>query len=174
MADNTIELFSTFDAAKIKQQLKSQTQSIIETRFLNAAEKLQKASPVGVSKRLGESDLASGWNLDVIGFSSDEFVVELNNRAPFALNRLEGRKSGKRPPIDALLPWVQFKLNIGSYGKARQIAFLIARKIGKAGTIRSQRNFKEFDPVTGQFAPNSAVAIAIKQIERDLQNIIIG
>lgn len=172
--DNSIEYFSSFDATKIKQQLQKQTESVITDRFLNAVAKLEQSSPIGASVTIGEQDLKSGWELDIQGFQAGEFVVQVINKANHSLNRLEGRKSGKQPPIDAIVPWVQFKLKIGDPRQIRQIAFLIARKIGKYGTDRSKRNFKEFDPQTGEFAPNGAVAIAIKQIERDLTNIQIG
>jgi hypothetical protein len=172
--DNSIDYLSTFDSSKLKKQIQDQTQNVIETRLLNAVDKLQRSSPVGVSKQIGSPDLKSGWDLEIEGFRSGEYVAQIVNRAPASLNRLEGRKAGKRPPIDALLPFVQLKMGIGSFGKARQIAFLIARSIGKNGTFRSKRSFREFDPSTGQPAANGAIAIATRQIKKDLNNIIIG
>lgn len=43
-----------------------------------------------------------------------------------------GRKPGRQPPIAALLPWVIKKLGVAG-PRARSVAFLVARKIGKRG-----------------------------------------
>ena len=52
-----------------------------------------------------------------------------------------GRKSGKRPPIDAIKQWIVDKgivNNIKGNISVSSLAFLIARKIGKQGWNRSQ------------------------------------
>jgi hypothetical protein len=46
---------------------------------------------------------------------------------------VNGRKPGKRPPIDSILGWLQ-KKGITADIPLRSLAFLIARKIGKLGT----------------------------------------
>lgn len=46
----------------------------------------------------------------------------------------EGRKPGRRPPVEALIPWVGSKLGIPPGPERRSVAFLIARKIGAKGT----------------------------------------
>jgi hypothetical protein len=43
-----------------------------------------------------------------------------------------GRKPGKRPPVDAIEAWVTRK-GIAPEGQERQVAFLIARAIGRRG-----------------------------------------
>lgn len=45
-----------------------------------------------------------------------------------------GRGAGKRPPKDAIIAWIQ-KNNIQSDIKVNSLAFLIARKIGRDGTV---------------------------------------
>lgn len=45
----------------------------------------------------------------------------------------EGRKPGKMPPVDAIEYWVRRKLGVTS-GESRQVAFMIARAIGRRGT----------------------------------------
>ena len=44
-----------------------------------------------------------------------------------------GRAAGKMPPVDAIELWVKRK-GIASEGKERNVAFLIARAIGRRGT----------------------------------------
>lgn len=46
----------------------------------------------------------------------------------------DGRKPGKMPPVEALIPWVGSKLGIPPGPERRSAAFLIARKIGATGT----------------------------------------
>ena len=46
----------------------------------------------------------------------------------------KGRRPGKRPPIEAIIPWVGAKLGIPPGPRRRSVAFLIARKIGASGT----------------------------------------
>ena len=43
-----------------------------------------------------------------------------------------GRRPGRRPPIDALVPWVSKVLGVPA-ARVRSVAFLVARKIGKKG-----------------------------------------
>lgn len=45
----------------------------------------------------------------------------------------EGRKPGRRPPVEALIPWVGSKLGVPP-AERPAVAFLVARKIGAAGT----------------------------------------
>lgn len=52
--------------------------------------------------------------------------------APHALYVHEGRSPGKRPPISAILPWVERKLGLAG-SEARSVAFLVARKVGRRG-----------------------------------------
>jgi len=45
----------------------------------------------------------------------------------------DGRNPGRRPPVEALIPWVGSKLGIPPGAERRAVAFLVARKIGAAG-----------------------------------------
>lgn len=46
----------------------------------------------------------------------------------------EGRGPGRRPPVEALIPWVGSKLGVPPGPERRSVAFLVARKIGQTGT----------------------------------------
>lgn len=64
--------------------------------------------------------------------------VILSNVARHAINVEDGRRKGaKRPPLRALVPWVELKLGL-SGAEARSAAFLIARAIGRRG-LRPRR-----------------------------------
>lgn len=62
--------------------------------------------------------------------------------SPHAVNVHEGRSPGsRRPPIAALVPWVERKLGV-SGAEARSVAFLVARAIGRRG-IRANPFLRE-------------------------------
>ena len=75
-------------------------------------------------------------------------IVELNDTRLIISLELEdywkfveyGRGPGKMPPIDVIEQWIKIKPVIpepinGRVPDARQLAFLIARKIGREGTV---------------------------------------
>lgn len=54
---------------------------------------------------------------------------------PYAAAVEYGRKPGKMPPVDAIELWVRRKLQISDDKRARSVAFVIARAIGRRGTV---------------------------------------
>ena len=105
---------------------------------------LSSLSPVGAT-----GNLAAGMTFEVQGGAVEIFAsppadvysapVDLGTRPHF-------------PPSEALLLWVQRKLHIGDEKQARQIAFLIARKISKSGT-KGVQMFERAFPQLEQQAP---------------------
>jgi hypothetical protein len=79
------------------------------------------------------------------GRLSDSLRYEATNEGlrVYALDYIyyleKGRKPGKRPPVDALIPWVKARGMATDDKQARSIAFLIARKIGENGTTIFQK-----------------------------------
>lgn len=55
-----------------------------------------------------------------------------------------GRKRGRRPPTAALIPWVGSKLGVPP-DQRQQVAFLVARKIGRVGYKGSDHVEKGFN-----------------------------
>lgn len=159
---NTISIRTTFDPRKDLSKLIKKASIIIDEEMLKAVVNLEKNSPVGVT-----GDLKSGWDLKPVAFVNNEFLIRITNDTPFSLNRLEGRKPGKMPPSSALESWVALKLRVPAK-EVKRVAFLVARKIGKEGTNRSKRNFKEFNPVDGQPAKNGSIDRAIQKIAKRL------
>lgn len=70
---------------------------------------------------------ATTTGMDITAFSDP------TPTAPYAWTVIYGRKPGKMPPINAILPWVMVRTGVQDM-RARRVAFLIARKIGKHGT----------------------------------------
>ena len=68
-----------------------------------------------------------------------------------------GRKAGKMPPMDAILSWIKAKPVLprpnaeGKLPTPQQLAFLIARKIGKEGTEGTQDLRKATDTIWDTF-----------------------
>lgn len=101
-------------------------------------------------------------------------IVEVNgNRLLVSLN-LEpywkyveyGRKAGKMPPIDAIAEWIRIKPIVpepinGKVPDTRQLAYLIARKIGREG-------LKGRKPLT-----NIVYSDAVESIIQDIKNEIV-
>lgn len=154
----SITVKSTFNPQKEVTKLIKKVTIIVDEEFLEATINLEKNSPVGVT-----GDLKRGWEVKPTAFVNGEFLVRIINDTPFSLNRLEGRKAGKAPPSSALESWVALKLRVPPK-EVKRVAFLVARKIGREGTNRSKRNFREFNPVDGQPAKNGSVDRAIKRI----------
>ena len=78
-----------------------------------------------------------------------------------------GRRAGKMPPIDAIAKWITVKQIIpnpinGRVPDTRQLAFLIARKIGREG-------FEGRKPIT-----NIVNSDAMESLINDIKSAIVG
>jgi hypothetical protein len=125
-----------------------------------ASNEIKKLTPIGASGTLRKSIYSTVTNAGVgsvvgrVGSSAKTYAYYANY----------GRKPGKMPPVDKLVLWVQRKQLAGIYsirssggglqgyhrrlgskttqaGQDRQVAYLIARAIGKHGTKAT--NFME-------------------------------
>jgi hypothetical protein len=92
------------------------------------------------------------YRLQIKGQSINISIYAKGKASNYFLARENGRKPGKQPPIDAILDWMRIKpiklrdKETGKFQKPtealkRQVAFLIARKIGKQGI----KGWKAFD-----------------------------
>ena len=84
------------------------------------------------------------YRLQIKGQNINISIYAKGKASNYFLARENGRKAGKQPPIDAILDWLRIKpiklrdKESGKFQKPtealkRQVAFLIARKIGKQG-----------------------------------------
>lgn len=87
-------------------------------------------APVGVS-----GSLAQSFASDVHGEVLESLTGRVFSDLPHAIVIDQGREPGSRmPPVEALMTWVRRVLNVGGDEKeVRQVAFLVARAIGKKG-----------------------------------------
>ena len=90
-------------------------------------EQIQGRTPVGVSGNLRNSIAP------IIRGRPPNFEGELVTSLIYGEPVERGRPPGKWPPIDAIELWVRRKFGIGP-DESRQVAFLVARKIGTTGT----------------------------------------
>jgi hypothetical protein len=92
------------------------------------------------------------YRLQIKGQNINVSVYAKGKASQYFLARENGRKPGKQPPVDAILEWMRIKpiklrdKESGKFKKPtealkRQVAFLIARKIGREGI----KGWKAFD-----------------------------
>ena len=88
-----------------------------------------------------------------------------------------GRKAGKMPPIDAIEKWVEIKPVLprprsnGKLPTQRQLAYLIARKIGLEGIAPKPILAENVENLNDVFLPLIEEAIA-KDIQREVEMIV--
>ncbi len=90
-----------------------------------------------------------------------------------------GRKSGKFPPPDAILKWIQFKRIVpsshsGKIPTTNQLVYLISRKIAQKGTqgkhLLQQTIDETYDTLVDQLV--EAIADKIEnELEKDIEEI---
>lgn len=104
----------------------------------------------GLTAQSIQSDVAS-TPVGVLGIVSSSqpsaVFVELGTRAHM-------------PPIEALVPWVTAVLGITEIKEARQVAFLIARKIARKGTKAQRPAGRAVEATRGQVVAMFERAIA--------------
>lgn len=103
----------------------TRTLALLHRLTLNAP----RASKNGRRGAVDTGAFLKGWRVTNRGR-----VTTVENVAPHAPFVEAGRKPGKPPPVDAILPWVRRNLNLRG-AKARTVAFLIARAIGRRGLL---------------------------------------
>ena len=92
----------------------------------------------------GTLEKSLAYRLKIKGKSIDISIYAKGKASQYFLARENGRKPGKQPPVDAILDWMRLKpiklrdKESGKFKKPtevlkRQVAFLIARKIGRDG-----------------------------------------
>lgn len=99
----------------------------------------------------------SSKNLDNTGEASNSLEVKgnqlLGNDYIYYLD--QGRRPGKFPPVQNLRDWVRSKLGLDS-AEAKQVAFLIGRKIANEGTTiyRNKSKGIELDSLVNEMLDN--------------------
>jgi hypothetical protein len=92
------------------------------------------------------------YRLQIKGQSVNISIYAKGKASKYFLAREDGRKPGKQPPVSAILDWMRIKpiklrdKESGKFKKPtealkKQVAFLIARKIGREGI----KGWKAFD-----------------------------
>lgn len=92
----------------------------------------------------GTLEKSLAYRLKIKGKSIDISIYAKGKASQYFLARENGRRPGKQPPVSAILDWMRIKpikLRDKETGKIkkstealkRQVAFLIARKIGRDG-----------------------------------------
>jgi len=88
-----------------------------------------KRTPVGHS-----GAARAGWTSEIRGRNTSSQLGIIANPVLHVDPLDTGRRPGKRPPIEAIIPWVGSKLGVPPGPARRSVAFLVARSIGARGT----------------------------------------
>lgn len=122
-------------------------------------------------------------SVEVASYYVDEKHFKVVLRGVDYLNMIEdGRRAGKMPPLRAILNWIEIKpiLPRPEYDKDitnNQLAFLIARKIGREGVLGKKLISKTMDEVFKTYKPLFKSAI-LKDIElgiyKEIQKELFG
>lgn len=83
----------------------------------------------------------TGQMADSLGYKWDGSTLVIYSTEKYFTVLETGRKPGKQPPLDPILKWIQAK-NITTDIKDRSLAYLIARKIGKEGSLLHRQGGK--------------------------------
>lgn len=102
--------------------------------------------------------LKGGYATEVRGRNTSRPVGIIANPIIYHDAVEDGRRPGKMPPVEALIPWVGSKLGVPPGPARRSVAFLIARKIGARGT-------------EGQHMVEEGWAEAVRQAETDARKL---
>lgn len=154
-----------FDFTSVALKLQDRIIAIVNEELEIAVSQLSNVSPVATGQ------LQQSWKVDRVVFSSNEFSGGITNDSDNWLKRMEGRRPGKQPPSTALEKWVQLKLGISDPRQLKQVSFLVARKIGKEGTLREKH---EFDPITGFPVEGGIIDRAFIRIENRINLLRIA
>lgn len=118
--------------------------------------------------------------------NSLRYIVDTKTKGRFEVNISlldywkyieNGRKPGKMPPIDAIERWVEIKpvlprpMSNGKLPTQRQLAYLIARKIGIEGIAPKPILAENVENLNDIFLPLIEEAIA-KDIQREVEMIV--
>jgi hypothetical protein len=95
----------------------------------------------GFQKNIREKPVTQYGAMNNTGAAADSFfwrydgqTLEIGSTWKYIRVLETGRKPGKRPPMQPILEWVETKVRPTDIS-AKSLAFLIARKIGKEGTL---------------------------------------
>lgn len=136
---------------------------------LKPIEKISKAVVDLYRSELADNGINASGKLS----RTAQSIVEFNGRHLLVYLELEdywkfvenGRRAGKMPPINAILNWIKVKPIVprainGRIPDTRQLAFLIARKIGNEG-------YKGRHPIEN-ITKGSALNSVIEQIKNEI------
>lgn len=132
MAKSTVRLVPDEfgdNAAKAARRTPAILTALVETAIERGRSNIAKKTPVGWS-----GVLRGGYDTEIRGRNTRRIRGAIINPTKYHDVAEDGRRPGKQPPLEALVPWVGSKLGIPPGPERRSTAFLVARSIGRHGT----------------------------------------
>lgn len=126
------------------------------------------------SQGINASSTLSKTAKAVVEVNGNHLLVSLNLE-PYWKYVEYGRKAGKMPPIDAIAEWIKVKPIVpepinGKVPDTRQLAFLIARKIGREGI----QGRKPLTNIIYSDVTESIIQDIKSEIQRQLSQAVLG
>lgn len=117
------------NAARAARITPRELTALVEEILHRARTNIVRRTPVGWS-----GNLRSGYDVEVRGRNTSRPRGAVVNPAKYHEPAEEGRRPGRPPPTEALIPWVASKLGVPPGPERASTAFLVARAIGRRGT----------------------------------------
>ncbi|WP_421752923.1 hypothetical protein [Croceimicrobium sp.] len=115
---------------------------LIKPILTQVAEEFAQSVIDGIAKNIREKDILgygpmnnTGRAADSMGYTYDGRKLVIYSNWSFFWTLETGRGPGKMPPIDPILDWVQQRGIYSPDVSPASMAFLIARKIGREGSL---------------------------------------
>lgn len=115
------------DIGEAEDSIKQKAKNAVNTTAIAVQNKAKVAAPVNLGTLRSQIHIKP-----VLG---DDFSLWVEAEAAYSYFVEMGRGPGKPPPVDAIKKWARRKFGITGK-ELDSVAFLIARKIGKVGTVK--------------------------------------
>jgi len=117
-------------AAQFPDVVREETETVLKIVVARLEKDVEEGTPAGVG---GVSGLRGSIHGQVVNYGGSLAGIVGTPLAHGEVIELGRRPGKRRPPVEALIPWVRSIIGITDEKEQRGVAFAIARKIGAEG-----------------------------------------